>query len=111
MSKGKHAKTGIKGSSAVITAMYVLWIWYIVAQIWTYANYGSWLPSEMTHATAACFIVETVALARIRMAKEGYVLPKKKVNQFLQRIGISEEDELEELAQEISETNKEAKHG
>lgn len=109
--RGKHIKKGVKGSSVVITAMYVLWIWYIVAQVWTYANYGSWLPAEMTYATAACFIVETVALARIRMAKEGYVLPKKKANQFLQRIGIAEEDELEELAQEISETNKEANHG
>lgn len=109
--RGKHIKKGVKGSSIVITAMYVLWIWYIVAQIWTYTNYGSWLPSEMTYATAACFIVETVALARIKMAKEGYVLPKKKANQFLQRIGIAEEDELEELAQEISETNKEANHG
>lgn len=109
--RGKHIKKGVKGSSIVITAMYVLWIWYIVAQVWTYANYGSWLPAEMTYATAACFIVETVALARIRMAKEGYVLPKKKANQFLQRIGIAEEDELEELAQEISETNKEANHG
>lgn len=109
--RGKHIKKGVKGSSIVITAMYVLWIWYIVAQVWTYANYGSWLPAEMTYATAACFIVETVALARIRMAKEGYVLPRKKANQFLQRIGIAEEDELEELAQEISETNKEANHG
>lgn len=109
--RGKHIKKGVKGSSIVITAMYVLWIWYIVAQVWTYANCGSWLPAEMTYATAACFIVETVALARIRMAKEGYVLPKKKANQFLQRIGIAEEDELEELAQEISETNKEANHG
>lgn len=109
--RGKHVKKGVKGSSIVITAMYVLWIWYILAQIWTYANYGSWLPSEMTYATAACFIVETVALARIRMAKEGYIIPTKKPNQFLQRIGIAEDDELEEVAQEISESNKEANHG
>lgn len=109
--RGKHVKAGVKGSTVIIAAMYVLWIWYIVAQVWTYANYGSWIPSEMTYATAACFIVETVALARIRMAKEGYIVPKKKPNQFLQRIGIAEDDELEEVAQEISEMNKEANHG
>ena len=109
--RGKHVKAGIKGSTVIIAAMYVLWIWYIVAQVWTYANYGSLIPSEMTYATAACFIVETVALARIRMAKEGYIVPKKKPNQFLQRIGIDEDDELEEIAQEISEMNKEANHG
>ena len=46
--RGKHVKAGIKGSTVIIAAMYVLWIWYIVAQVWTYANYGSWIPSEMT---------------------------------------------------------------
>lgn len=112
MLKGQHKeRRGIKGSSVIIFAMYALWIGYICAQVLTYANYHSWIPSEMTYATAACFIVETVALARIRLAKEGYILPKRKQNQFLQRLGVAEEAELEEVAQEISEQNKEAQNG
>ncbi|MDO4290279.1 MAG: hypothetical protein Q4C41_03500 [Eggerthellaceae bacterium] len=106
MKKGRHAKRRIKGSSVVITAMYVLWIWYICAQVWTFANYSAWLPSEVTYGTAACFIVETIALARIKLSKEGYVLPNKKPNQFLQRIGIVDGSELEEITQEISKENE-----
>lgn len=101
-----HAKRKIKGSSVVIAAMYVLWIWYICAQVWTFAHYSAWLPSEVTYGTAACFIVETIALARLKMAKEGYVLPNKKSNQFLQRIGIVDSSELEDVAQEISRENE-----
>lgn len=102
----KHAKREIKGSTVIIAAMYALWIAYIIAQIWTYARYHSWLPSEITYGTAACFIVETVALARLKMAKEGTVLPAKKSNQFLQRLGLVDTSELEDLAQEISTENE-----
>lgn len=102
----KHAKRRIKGSTVVITAMYVLWIWYICAQVWTFAQYHSWLPSEVTYGTAACFIVETIALARLKLAKEGSVLPAKKSNQFLQRIGLTDTSELEDVAQEISAENE-----
>lgn len=102
----KHAKRKVKGSTVIITAMYVLWICYICAQVWTFSLYHSWLPSEVTYGTAACFIVETIALARLKMAKEGAVLPAKKSNQFLQRIGLSDTSELEDVTQEISDANE-----
>ena len=104
-------KKRIKGSTICIAAMYVLWIAYICAQIWEYANYQMWLPSEVTYATAACFIVETVSLARIKLAKEGNDVPARKSNQFLSKLGLASESELEEVVAEINAKNKEGQNG
>ena len=95
----------IKGSTIIITFMYLTWIAYIVESVKVYTLVGEWLPTEITVATAGLFIVETVSLARLKMAKEGTDVGEKKSNPFLEQIGLSdmpdfEEEVQEELAQE-----------
>lgn len=94
-----------KGSTIIITFMYVTWVIYIVALVAIQLMTGEWLPSEVTFATAGLFIVETVSLARLKMAKEGTNIGKKKSNAMLEQIGLYNESEFEELAQRINNEN------
>ena len=89
----------VKGSTVIIVFMYVTWILYLCLQIWARKNIGAFLPSEVTLGTAALFIVETVSLARLKMAKEGDKVGAKPTNTFLQRIGLSNLVDFEEETQ------------
>ena len=90
-----------KGSTVIITFMYVTWVLYLVAMVGVYNIVGEWFPSEVTFATAALFIAETVSLARLKMAKEGTKLKKKTNNPFLGQIGVIDMPDFEEEVDEI----------
>ena len=96
-------KKKIKGSTIIITFMYVTWVIYIVALVGIHLITGEWLPSEVTFATAALFIVETVSLAKLKMAKEGTRVPEKKNNPLLEQIGLTDMPDFEEEIQEAVE--------
>lgn len=96
-----------KGSTVIIVFMYATWIAYLFFQVAVKLHTGAWLPSEVTYGTAALFIVETVSLARLKMAKEGTALDKKPTNAFASRLGLSSTlDSFEQDAQKISEANQ-----
>ena len=88
-----------KGSTVIIALMYVTWTAYILLQAWCKLAIGAFLPPEVTYGTAALFIVETVSLARLKLAKEGNTLPQKKPTAFLSKLGISDVPDFEEEAQ------------
>ena len=99
----------IKGSTIIIALMYLTWIGYIYAQVKIYMVTCEWLPAEITLATAGLFIVETVSLARLKMAKEGAPVGKKKDNPFLEQIGLGDmpdfEDEVQKEMEEIAKAH------
>ena len=96
-----------KGSTVIIVFMYATWICYLAFQLYVKTRTGAWLPSEVTYGTAALFIVETVSLARLKLAKEGNVLPDKPTNTFASKLGISSGMEtFEEDAQKASKANE-----
>lgn len=101
--------TSIKGSTIIIALMYLTWIAYIYAQVKIYMITCEWLPAEVTLATAGLFIVETVSLARLKMAKEGTQVCKKKDNPFLGQIGLGDmpdfEDEVQNEMEEIAKAH------
>lgn len=92
----------IKGSTIIIALMYLTWIAYIYAQVKIYMVTCEWLPAEVTLATAGLFIVETVSLARLKMAKEGLPIGEKTSNPFLEQAGLVDMPDFEEEAQEIA---------
>ncbi|MEG2533550.1 MAG: hypothetical protein RSB04_11120, partial [Gordonibacter sp.] len=57
------------------------------------------LPAEVTYGTAALFIVETVSLARLKLAKEGALIPTKRANPILAKIGLADLPDFEDEAQ------------
>ncbi|MEG2533683.1 MAG: hypothetical protein RSB04_11790, partial [Gordonibacter sp.] len=57
------------------------------------------LPAEVTYGTAALFIVETVSLARLKLAKEGAAIPAKKTNPILAKIGLVDLPDFEDETQ------------
>lgn len=96
-----------KGSTVIIAFMYATWIGYLAFQVHVKTKTGAWLPSEVTYGTAALFIVETVSLARLKMAKEGTTLDKKQANAFASKLGLSSTlDSFEQDAQKISDENR-----
>ena len=99
----------IKGSTIIIALMYLTWIGYIYAQVKIYMVTCEWLPAEVTLATAGLFIVETVSLARLKMAKEGTQVGKRKDNPFLGQIGLGDmpdfEDEDQKKMEEIAKAH------
>lgn len=90
-----------KGSTIIITFMYVTWVIYIIALVAVHQIAGEWLPTEVTLCTAALFIAETVSLARLKMAKEGVKLPKKENNSFLEQAGVPSVPDFEGEVQEV----------
>ena len=96
----------IKGSTIILILMYVTWVVYLAALVWINQLTGMWLPMEVTTATAALFIVETVSLARLKMAKEGTNVGKKTNNSFLEKIGIYNVPDFEEEVQRTVEDYK-----
>ena len=101
-----------KGSTVIIAFMYATWVGYIAAQVWVHqtcsyvspsGTYTSvWLPSEVTYGTAALFIAETVSLARLKMAKEGYDVKPKKQNTFLSKLGLTGLEDFDEDAVNVA---------
>lgn len=105
-----HARRRIqppKGSTVIIAAMYVTWCAYLALQVWCRSSAGSFLPAEVTYATAALFICETVSLARLKMAKEGQKLDERKPDAFASKLGISGLEDFEQEAQ--AESRKESR--
>lgn len=112
--RGKHTKIRMpKGSTIIITMMYVTWLCYLAFaagfyfETYSLTGYGTFPPSEITYATAALFIGETVSLARLKMAKEGAVLKPKSGNKFMEQLGVYGEGGFEEDAMEQSRKNEE----
>lgn len=99
----------IKGSTVCIAVMYIGWIVYIIAQVLLYWQFKVFLPMEITYGTAALFIVETVSLARLKMAKEGENVKPKKTNTILSKLGITDMPDLEDEVQEQVKKNQEEK--
>ena len=101
-----------KGSTVIICFMYATWILYLGFQVGVKLRTGAWLPSEVTYGTAALFIVETVSLARLKMAKEGTTLDKRQGNAFAAKLGLSSTlDSFEADAQKISDQNQQQAKG
>lgn len=105
----RHKKPLIKGSTIIITMMYLTWVAYLALQIYCYQTMHVFLPSEITFGTAALFIVETVSLARLKMAKEGTdVTTVSGSNAFLQKLGLGNMETFEnEVKQEVAKHKKE----
>lgn len=92
----------IKGSTIIIALMYLTWIAYIYAQVKIYMVTCEWLPAEVTLATAGLFIVETVSLARLKMAKEGAPIIDKETNPFLEQAGLIDMPDFENEVQQVA---------
>lgn len=101
----------IKGSTVIIALMYVTWVLYLVALVWINKLTGMWLPTEVTLATAALFIVETVSLARLKMAKEGTKVNEKKSNPFLEQVGLYNMPDFEEEVVAVQRDGEHYKDG
>ncbi len=107
MNHGKPKVPKPKGSTIIIVFMYVTWIAYLAFQLYVKTQTNTWLPAEVTYGTAALFIVETVSLARLKLAKEGNVLPEKPMNAFASKLGIGTSMEtFEEDAKKASKANE-----
>lgn len=99
-----------KGSTVCIAVMFIGWTAYVIAQGWYYAHFTAWLPMEITWGTIGLFLVETVSLARLKMAKEGQPIKDKIVNPMLKKLGVELPDfeaevQLEAAKQEKERTN------
>lgn len=107
-----HKKPLIKGSTIIISMMYITWVAYLALQIYCYETLYTFLPSEITFGTAALFIVETVSLARLKMAKEGTdVTAVSSSNSFLQKLGLGSIENFEdEVIQEVAKHKREDSH-
>ena len=90
----------ISGSTVCIAVMYIGWVGYVAAQAICYWKLHTFLPMEITYGTAALFLVETVSLVRLKMAKEGLPIKNKIANPILQKIGIQSLPDFEEEVQE-----------
>lgn len=104
MAKGQHTKkkSGI-GSTIIISIMFVSTIAYILFNAWYYTMYYAFMPMEITYGFFAVFCVETVSLARLKMAKEGTKVSAKTENPMLQNLGIYSMPDFEnEVQQEVS---------
>lgn len=110
----KKTKTKIKGSSICIAVMFIGWIWYISMQILCYWKLHTWLPESITWGTIGLFLVETVSLARLKLAKEGEPIKNKIVNPMLKKLGVELpdfEEEVQEAKEATSNTAKENDEG
>lgn len=104
MARGQHKKkkSGI-GSTIIISIMFVSTIAYILFNAWYYTLYYAFMPMEITYGFFAVFCVETVSLARLRMAKEGTKVSAKTENPMLQNLGIYSMPDFEnEVQQEVN---------
>lgn len=105
MQHAKKKSLKPKGSTVIIVFMYLTWILYLGFQLHVRTKTGAWLPSEVTYGTAALFIVETVSLARLKLAKEGNEIPEQQNNVFLSKLGLNSLETFEQDVQEVSKKN------
>lgn len=96
-----------KGSTVCIAVMFIGWTAYVIAQGWYYTKTHAWLPVELTWGTIGLFLVETVSLARLKMAKEGLPMKNKIVNPMLKKLGVELPDFEEEVQEEAAKHTKE----
>lgn len=83
---------GPKGSTIIILFMFLAVIAYVAVDIWCYKNLHSWIPYDASAIVAACFVAETVSLAKLKMAKEDgrkADYSKKTTNSFMTKLGVS----------------------
>lgn len=86
------SEKGPKGSTVIILMMFLAVIGYVAVDIWCYKNYHSWIPYDASAIVGACFVAETVSLAKLKMAKEDgrkADYSKKATNSFMSRIGVT----------------------
>lgn len=95
--KGWYERHKPKGSTVCIAVMFIGWIWYICFCGWFYVKTDTWFPVEFTWGTIGLFLVETVSLARLKMAKEGAPIKNKILNPMLKKIGVELPDFEEEV--------------
>lgn len=69
----KHKKTfkmPVKGSTIIISLMYLGIIGYVIYVTWFYNVYYTFPPQEISMLIGGCFITETMALAAYKIGKE-----------------------------------------
>lgn len=96
----------VKGSTIIISVMFAAVVAYVALDVWLYLTAYMFLPSDVTYIVGACFVGETVALAKLKIAKEqGNAAPAKRPNQFMQGLGLYDLDTLDEGAETGETTN------
>lgn len=93
MSAAKHKKRfelKVKGSTIIISMMYLGIICYVIYCTWFYASYYAFPPSELSMLIGGCFITETMALAAYKIGKERGKEAKLEPhsNPFTENLGI-----------------------
>lgn len=89
-----HAKSRApKGSTVIISVMFAAVVAYIVLDVWCYRTLHSWIPYDASALVGACFVVEIVNLAKLKMAKEDGRRPdyaaKATADGFTSKLGIT----------------------
>lgn len=107
------ANKGIKGSTVIILFMFLAVIAYVTVDIWCYKNLYSWIPYDASAIVAACFVAETVSLAKLKMAKEDgrkADYSKKMTDPFSNQLGIGGlEDFSDEAVDAANNTDTDTK--
>lgn len=97
-------KCSVRSSTVIILVMYFTVVGYVLFDAWFYATYYTFLPMDATTIVAACFVVETVSLARLRIAKEsGKPMPAKVENPFAATLGAAVPDFEPEVQETLNE--------
>lgn len=96
---------GPKGSTIIISVMFVATVAYVALNTWLLLRIGFCLPSDVTYLVGAVFVSETVSLARLKMSKEqGKSTPQPQQNKELQNLGIYEHRGFDDMAAQEQET-------
>lgn len=97
----RHMREPVKGSTIIIALMFAAVVAYVAVDIWVYANYHSWIPYDASAIVGACFVAETVSLAKLKMAKESgraADYSKKASNSFMTKLGVTSLQDFTEEA-------------
>lgn len=88
-----HMREPIKGSTVIISVMFAAICLYIALDVWCYKELHSWIPYDGSALVGACFVAETVNLAKLKMAKEDGRKPnyssKNSSNGFMTKLGLT----------------------
>lgn len=107
-------REGIKGSTVIISVMFVSVVAYVAADIWVYSQFHSWIPYDASAIVGACFVAETVTLAKIKMAKEDgrrADYSKRTGNSFLTKLGVADLPDFTDEAVTAQKENDDVKGG
>ena len=86
-----HMRRGpVRSSTVIIAVMYASVVAYILFDAHFYETNFAFLPMDASALVGACFIAETVSLAKIRMVKEDGRAPdySRKPNTFMNQLGV-----------------------